>query len=471
MLAHKVIRIGGASAFWGDSIHGPQQLVRRADVEYLVLNYLAELTISNLVRATRKNPELGYATDFVVDAMRATLVNGAEKPIGVIANAGAVNSAGCARALAALAKESGVHISVIEGDDLMGRVDALRAMGMQPMITGAPLPEAVAGFDAYPEADCSHGRRRSRLRELPRVDLSLVAPVSQGLVICYITEQELGLPKSYWAMHAAPRTFAALAWRCCPDQLALEQESVAAVHGPPDVQNPPVRVEEDALYARDGRRKAKAERLRLCNVSDRNRYALAYGRERRCRGGAYQSRQLRVQLRTLRKSAIQGTGHIDVRDAIRNSCFTVDLANLRVASRSSAHSCYRSGQTRSLVSRQYGHRILRYRLERFHESWKQRACCFACTDDDSPATAVTGQQPVCHQQHDRLPDTHARDAVLPAQCVECGNLMADRPLTADDPTAQHAREVRVERGAGLPNKPRRGHAEMVAVPWKQQRCQ
>src|SRR5436305_8510533 len=114
----KVVRIGGASGFWGDSSVGAPQLVRRGNVDYLVFDYLAELTMSILAAARNKDPALGYATDFVSVTMRAILKDVAAQGIRVISNAGGVNPRACADAIAALAAEQGiqVRIAVVEGD-------------------------------------------------------------------------------------------------------------------------------------------------------------------------------------------------------------------------------------------------------------------------------------------------------------------------------------------------------------------
>src|SRR6478735_10165460 len=115
----KTVRIGGASGFWGDSSVGAPQLVAHGQVDFLVFDYLAELTMSILAAARGKNPELGYATDFVQVTMKTILRDVAAQGIRVISNAGGVNPRACADAIRALAKEQGVEvrIAVVEGDD------------------------------------------------------------------------------------------------------------------------------------------------------------------------------------------------------------------------------------------------------------------------------------------------------------------------------------------------------------------
>ena len=149
----KVVRIGGASGFWGDSSVGAVQLVQSGQIDYLVFDYLAELTMSILAAARMKKPELGYATDFVTVAMKSVLKDVVAKGIRVVSNAGGVNPQGCADALAALAREQGVSvkIAVVTGDDVMPLLPELRAA--QPPIaelqSGKPLPETVVTANAY----------------------------------------------------------------------------------------------------------------------------------------------------------------------------------------------------------------------------------------------------------------------------------------------------------------------------------
>jgi len=149
----RIVRIGGASGFWGDSSVGAPQLVASGQIDYLVFDYLAELTMSILAGARLKKPELGYATDFVSVAMKAVLKDVVQQGIRVVSNAGGVNPQGCADALAALAAEQGIalKIAVVSGDDVSPLLPQLRQQ--QPPVrelqSGAPLPERVLTANAY----------------------------------------------------------------------------------------------------------------------------------------------------------------------------------------------------------------------------------------------------------------------------------------------------------------------------------
>ncbi|MEO5670533.1 MAG: acyclic terpene utilization AtuA family protein, partial [Ramlibacter sp.] len=147
----KVIRIGGASGFWGDSSVGAPQLVRLGQVDYLVFDYLAELTMSILAAARAKDPGLGYATDFVTVTMKAILRDVVAQGIRVVSNAGGVNPRGCADAIAALAAEQGLQVSigVVQGDDVMPLVPQLREEGVAELQSGGPLPDKVLTANAY----------------------------------------------------------------------------------------------------------------------------------------------------------------------------------------------------------------------------------------------------------------------------------------------------------------------------------
>ncbi|WP_431126141.1 acyclic terpene utilization AtuA family protein [Variovorax paradoxus] len=149
----RIVRIGGASGFWGDSSVGAPQLVASGQIDYLVFDYLAELTMSILAGARLKKPELGYATDFVSVAMKAVLNDVVRQGIRVVSNAGGVNPQGCADALAALAAEQGIalKIAVVSGDDVSPLLPQLRQQppAVRELQSGAPLPGRVLTANAY----------------------------------------------------------------------------------------------------------------------------------------------------------------------------------------------------------------------------------------------------------------------------------------------------------------------------------
>lgn len=147
----RTVRIGGASGFWGDSSVGAPQLVAHGNLDYLVFDYLAELTMSILAGARGKDPALGYATDFVQVTMKEILREVAARGIRVVSNAGGVNPQACAQALQALAAQQGValKVAVVTGDDVMGLVPQLREQGVRELQGGAPLPDRLLTANAY----------------------------------------------------------------------------------------------------------------------------------------------------------------------------------------------------------------------------------------------------------------------------------------------------------------------------------
>lgn len=149
--AARVVRIGGASGFWGDSMVGAPQLVNSGLIDYLVFDYLAETTMAILAATRAKKPELGYAADFVDTVMKQVLPQVMQRGITVIANAGGINPRGCAQALKALADSMGLapRIAVVEGDDVSAQMAELRESGVRDMFTGDPLPPDVLSANAY----------------------------------------------------------------------------------------------------------------------------------------------------------------------------------------------------------------------------------------------------------------------------------------------------------------------------------
>ena len=147
----KIVRIGGGCAFYGDSSVAPTQLLK-AGIDYLALDYLAEVTMSLLGAMKEKNPESGYALDFTEWVWKDNLRLIKETGTRIVTNAGGVNPAACARRMAKIAADAGLsfRIAVVEGDDMMPRLAELEAQGGE-MFTGAPFPprEKILTANAY----------------------------------------------------------------------------------------------------------------------------------------------------------------------------------------------------------------------------------------------------------------------------------------------------------------------------------
>lgn len=147
----KTIRIGGASGYWGDSQEAPRQLVMKGNVDYLVFDYLAEVTMSILVRAKQKDPEAGYAKDFIGLVMKPLINEIKSRGIKVVVNAGGVNVAACAAALAKVAADAGISLNIgtVEGDNLTDRLNDLREQGVAEMFSDKAMPEKMISANAY----------------------------------------------------------------------------------------------------------------------------------------------------------------------------------------------------------------------------------------------------------------------------------------------------------------------------------
>jgi len=150
-MSDKVIRLGGASGFWGDTPEGARQLVKSGQVDYLVMDYLAEITMSLLARAKAKSPDAGYPPDFVSQVIAPFAKEIAERKIKIVANAGGVNPLACRDAVAKELAAQGVDLKVaaVIGDDVFPLVDALRGEGVKEIQSAAPLPKAVVSANAY----------------------------------------------------------------------------------------------------------------------------------------------------------------------------------------------------------------------------------------------------------------------------------------------------------------------------------
>lgn len=137
------VLVANGQGFWGDSILGPVRLVREGPLDYLTLDYLAEVTLSIMQKLRARDPKKGYATDFVklVDRILPEMV---EKNIRIVCNAGGVNPEACKDALMEVIARhghSGIKVAVVEGDDILGKLDDLMASGeeLRNMDTGEPL--------------------------------------------------------------------------------------------------------------------------------------------------------------------------------------------------------------------------------------------------------------------------------------------------------------------------------------------
>jgi hypothetical protein len=148
-MSGRIVRIGGASGAWGDSPLATAQLLR-AEVDYLMMDYLAEVTMSLLARARLKDPGAGYPPDFV-RYLKPHLAELKRRGIRVASNAGGVNPRACKLALETAAAELGVplRVAIVEGDDLMGEIDALREQGVREWVSNAPLPRTLLTANAY----------------------------------------------------------------------------------------------------------------------------------------------------------------------------------------------------------------------------------------------------------------------------------------------------------------------------------
>ncbi len=144
------VRIGGAGGFLGDSSVAAPQLLRGGRLDYMILDYLAEATMSSLGQMRAARPDQGYARDFTDWVWRDNLADFKARGVRVITNAGGLNPNACRAEMEKIAARAGLSfkIAVVEGDDLVGRLSEFREIGVTEMETGAPLPDLASVFSA-----------------------------------------------------------------------------------------------------------------------------------------------------------------------------------------------------------------------------------------------------------------------------------------------------------------------------------
>ena len=156
-MSDKKVRIGSGQGFWGDSLDAPVRMVEDGPLDYLMMDYLAEVTMSIMQKQRSRNPAMGYARDFV-PLMERVLPTALKRNVKVVTNAGGVNPRACAEAVVerarALDLDRAVHVGIVSGDDIMDRLDDLlrRGHGLVNMDTGEPLEtvlDSVQSANAY----------------------------------------------------------------------------------------------------------------------------------------------------------------------------------------------------------------------------------------------------------------------------------------------------------------------------------
>lgn len=147
----RIVKIGCASGFWGDTNTAAFQLVHLSDINYLVFDYLSEITMSIMAKAMMTNPEHGYALDFVSRVMTPLLKNINEKKIKVISNAGGVNPLACRDALQKVIEAQGLDlkVAVVLGDDLLSQQGEFKQQNIKEMFSNDEFPQQLASCNAY----------------------------------------------------------------------------------------------------------------------------------------------------------------------------------------------------------------------------------------------------------------------------------------------------------------------------------
>eukprot|EP00079_Xenopus_tropicalis_P009473 XP_002933534.2 PREDICTED: uncharacterized protein LOC100485159 isoform X2 [Xenopus tropicalis] len=145
------IRIGCASGFWGDTAASVPQLLYGGKLDFLVFDYLSEITMSLLTAAKAKSSSLGYTPDFIHTAMAPYITDIHKAGIRVVSNAGGNNPIACAAALQEVIKKANLDmkVAVVTGDDLMKQKDSFKEAGVTDMESGKAFPDTIHSMNAY----------------------------------------------------------------------------------------------------------------------------------------------------------------------------------------------------------------------------------------------------------------------------------------------------------------------------------
>ncbi|MHB1425159.1 MAG: acyclic terpene utilization AtuA family protein, partial [Gemmataceae bacterium] len=153
----KQVRIGNGCGFWGDNLDAPRELAEHGRLDYLTLEYLAELTMSILALQKQRHPEAGYAADFLDVLQQLIPILQRQSQLKIVTNAGGMNPHGCALRARAFLHRAGLtqrRIAIVHGDDLLPRLDELLAQGhaFTNLDTGEPLStvhDRIVSVNAY----------------------------------------------------------------------------------------------------------------------------------------------------------------------------------------------------------------------------------------------------------------------------------------------------------------------------------
>ena len=147
----KSIRIGGASGFWGDSVVATPQLLNNNNLDFIVYDYLAEITMSIMARARAKDSKQGYAIDFVSSVLKLNLRQIADQKVKILSNAGGVNPESCAEAIREIINDQklDLKVAVILGDDLMERKEEFQSIKEMYSNIEFPQKDKIASINAY----------------------------------------------------------------------------------------------------------------------------------------------------------------------------------------------------------------------------------------------------------------------------------------------------------------------------------